>query len=742
MTTYYVSNTGSDALNGQSTANAWQTVNKVNNTAFSPGDVIRFKCGGIWRETLVTSTNGNSSSPITYSSYDVGTNPTICGADITALTWTNTSGNIWRASRTTNPGVVRVNGTIGVKEALQANLNAANEWYWDGSTFIYLYSTTNPGGKTVEMCNRNYEVVANKNYIVFENLIVEMTTGYGNIVIAAGGTNNVTVRNCEVRYSDLVGILIDSGAGAPHLIESNTVHHCLKGIHGNIYTGASSGNEVIVRGNDCYGNGEGAIINRGNWWIIENNYVHDNGDPLLVATVGIWIISGGIGEGTGHNNIIRYNLVTTQDGKDWDGGGIGIDQWCDNNDIYGNVVYACRSYGITLVDAKFINIYNNTCFANETATAMFSGEIAITSNAYPVNRSSDINVINNIGYSTQASSVAVFIDANTASNANILFTNNIWFGTSTNWWTNGATNGTSLAVWNLNSFVGTDLNVDPQFIDISTFKLWVASSSAAYRAGSSVNSAASLLSWVTTWPSGVTLLANPRRDIGAYQVLPFNISAVLAPSGKLGATASSPPFQAQAALAAAGKLAAAAFALSPARVTLAPSARLDAIADLRGTVSASAILGAAGALSANATYAFGSPRATLAAAGALAADVTIFQFPLPPQPPYVGVLANKGTDVMEMVTTNLNADMELLAASGTVVGRLSPGFGPAEAIPLPALMRAPVYAFNNLPASSMIGDLAQVTDSSVNTLGAPAAGGGIFRVLVWFNGTDWTVIGK
>ena len=35
-----------------------------------------------------------------------------------------------------------------------------------------------------------------------------------------------------------------------------------------------------------------------------------------------------------------------------------------------------------------------------------------------------------------------------------------------------------------------------------------------------------------------------------------------------------------------------------------------------------------------------------------------------------------------------------------------------------------------------------VTDSNTNTLGATVAGGGANTVRVWYNGTNWTVIGK
>jgi hypothetical protein len=52
------------------------------------------------------------------------------------------------------------------------------------------------------------------------------------------------------------------------------------------------------------------------------------------------------------------------------------------------------------------------------------------------------------------------------------------------------------------------------------------------------------------------------------------------------------------------------------------------------------------------------------------------------------------------------------------------------------------YTFATLPASPAIGSLAYVTNSNTNTWGANIAGGGSDVVLGFYNGTNWTVVGK
>jgi hypothetical protein len=44
-----------------------------------------------------------------------------------------------------------------------------------------------------------------------------------------------------------------------------------------------------------------------------------------------------------------------------------------------------------------------------------------------------------------------------------------------------------------------------------------------------------------------------------------------------------------------------------------------------------------------------------------------------------------------------------------------------------------------LPATPTAGTIAYITDSTVATWGTTAVGGGSDKVLVWYNGTNWTI---
>ena len=50
--------------------------------------------------------------------------------------------------------------------------------------------------------------------------------------------------------------------------------------------------------------------------------------------------------------------------------------------------------------------------------------------------------------------------------------------------------------------------------------------------------------------------------------------------------------------------------------------------------------------------------------------------------------------------------------------------------------------FATLPSSPAEGTVAAITDSNTATWGATAAGGGANHVLLYFNGTNWTVQAK
>ena len=58
------------------------------------------------------------------------------------------------------------------------------------------------------------------------------------------------------------------------------------------------------------------------------------------------------------------------------------------------------------------------------------------------------------------------------------------------------------------------------------------------------------------------------------------------------------------------------------------------------------------------------------------------------------------------------------------------------------VFKATAKTFATLPSSPVAGMQAYITDCNTTTWGATAAGGGANKVMVWYNGTNWTVMGK
>ena len=121
-TTYYVDNVaGNDNNAGTSVTGAWQTALKVTtkgistSAPFSPGDVILFKNGGVWRDRLALTSAGTAGSPIVIGAYGSSTaKPIISGADLVSPSlWKAYSGHIYVAAvgRSLQPAQVYVDGT-------------------------------------------------------------------------------------------------------------------------------------------------------------------------------------------------------------------------------------------------------------------------------------------------------------------------------------------------------------------------------------------------------------------------------------------------------------------------------------------------------------------------------------------------------------------------------------------------------------------------------------------------------
>ncbi len=78
--TFFVdSEGGHDDADGQSPERAWKSLERVNAADLKPGDTVRFKCGGVWRGSLIP-VSGDEQAPVTYTSYGEGPKPLLLGS--------------------------------------------------------------------------------------------------------------------------------------------------------------------------------------------------------------------------------------------------------------------------------------------------------------------------------------------------------------------------------------------------------------------------------------------------------------------------------------------------------------------------------------------------------------------------------------------------------------------------------------------------------------------------------------
>jgi hypothetical protein len=80
-THYYVSAAGSDTNSGTSPEAPWQSLQKINDTAFRPGDSISFRQGDEWIGSVSLDESGTPASAIRLDSYGNGKLPTITSGE-------------------------------------------------------------------------------------------------------------------------------------------------------------------------------------------------------------------------------------------------------------------------------------------------------------------------------------------------------------------------------------------------------------------------------------------------------------------------------------------------------------------------------------------------------------------------------------------------------------------------------------------------------------------------------------
>lgn len=113
MAEYYLSNSGNDAASGNSPAEAWQTIAKLNTVTqgagLNAGDSVFFHRGSVFYETLfVPSQNdGTSGNPITFSAYGTGDRP-IISAHKVLTGWTSIGSGLYEITDSNFPDYIQM----------------------------------------------------------------------------------------------------------------------------------------------------------------------------------------------------------------------------------------------------------------------------------------------------------------------------------------------------------------------------------------------------------------------------------------------------------------------------------------------------------------------------------------------------------------------------------------------------------------------------------------------------------
>ena len=309
--TYYVDNSnGNDSNSGISPSLAWQTISKINNQTFLPGDTILFKKGEEWtnQKLEISAYAGAQNNPIVFSAYpQAGTVKPIISTIIEhSHTWISQGGNLWKASNppTFHPDRLWVNGTEILRANSSTELDGINFlWLYDKDENgdLYLYSNTNPASKHISYTNGTVNlIIEDASYITFSKL--NLQGGWTSIFIL-GNVSHIGFNEMEIGKNAANGININSGdASTPSQIK---VENCTFDANFSLnYAMAGT-----YDGSDARGCSDGIFIQNATNCEIANNFFKNWGH----SSINIDGNPNGSGSVKVSNISVHHNYLTSPD---------------------------------------------------------------------------------------------------------------------------------------------------------------------------------------------------------------------------------------------------------------------------------------------------------------------------------------------------------------------------------------------------------------------------------------------
>lgn len=466
-TRYYIDpEAGAYYNTGHSPSQAWESVARIMERTWQPGDTILIKRGSVYNGTLALKGNGTAAKPIVIGSYgdEALPLPEINGLgqkDETIL-FQNVQYRELHDLKITNKGESPRPKSAGIRiNADNIEGGVMNHIYIKGCTIADVYGTKthhlNGGGAGIHY----YNVVEGSIPTSFNDIRVE----------------NCRIMNCQ--RDGLVGYL-STGNRSKRKANTNFV------FRNNVFEGIP-GDQIIVNGAD------GAIV-EGN--IVRNCAMGDFSPEGVSfraeAAAAIWCIHS-------DNTVFRYNIV--QDHKaTWDGQAFDCDQNCQNTLFEYNISYnnAGGFFLLCPADAGFDQgfashtntiVRYNISINDGTRDYLKENGKALSSLIDVVGRVGSCYFYNNTFIKTKsaaqhADNTAVTFDSYTNLPNSLYFLNNIFYNTTTtankfhkvtvgtlspnqgvNFW-NNCVYGYSSAVPGTGAYNSNNITLDPKFVKL------------------------------------------------------------------------------------------------------------------------------------------------------------------------------------------------------------------------------------------------------------------------------------
>ncbi len=324
--TYYIDKiTGADSNNGLSPEAAWQNVEKVNETTFSPGDSILFKRGQVWFNTLWISAQGTEEQPVYFGAYGDGGKPRFDAQDR------------------------QING-ISIR----------------GAAYVHVYNLVsfNTGINSVGISIMfSHHLLLRKVDALFS---ANWEKGSGPGMTIHYESHHIVVDSATVIKSKSNGIWVGSSPNQRELVRNVTISNCYVSqtkyndgivVHeGTPYDGSwLVGDSIVFRNNysELAGNEEGYDVTAGSDILLENNISHGN-------------YAGGITVAHTAKNVVIKNHISYGEPKKPGGPQIQISgNWgtTSNYEVSGCLFLNTQGY-MLIVRNKDVRVHNNTFIWN------------------------------------------------------------------------------------------------------------------------------------------------------------------------------------------------------------------------------------------------------------------------------------------------------------------------------------------------------------------------------------------